>query len=115
MFDDSLTLTDDQLEQLAGLIATKLAATRSVKPPMLTAEDVSNSFGVSRAWVYENARRLGGVRLGPGERAPIRFDPETVAAALRPIGQPEQKHNELSPRPGPRRRRPPRLHPVHDV
>jgi hypothetical protein len=115
MFDDPLTLNDDQLEQLAGLIATKLAAARSVKPPMLTVEDVSNRFGVSRAWVYENARRLGGVRLGPGERAPIRFDPDTVAAALCPIGQPEQKRNELAAKPGSRRRRATRLHPVHDV
>lgn len=112
--DDSLTLTEKQLDHLAELLAIKLAAVRPAARPMLTVEDVSVTFKVSRAWVYENAGRLGGVKLGPGQRAPLRFDADRVAAALNPLAAtdarepPRQSTNRAS------HRRPTRLHPVYD-
>jgi hypothetical protein len=48
---------------------------------MLTAAEVSRLWGVSRRWVYENARALGVRRLGDGPRPRLRFDPEEVAAS----------------------------------
>jgi hypothetical protein len=112
MIDDRLTLSDEQLEQLAELVAAKVVGMRSARRPMLTVEDVATTYRVSRTWVYENARRLGGFKLGVGERAPLRFDPETVAAALKPIGQPAPTSTKG---PMPRRNRPKRLLPVFDA
>lgn len=89
MTDDALTLSDQQLERLADLLAIRLAHVKPARPTMLTVEDVCTTFQVSRAWVYENACRLGGVKLGPGRRAPLRFDAERVTAALNPLGQPD--------------------------
>lgn len=114
--NNSLTLTEEQLERLADLLVIKLAAVRPAARPMLTVEDVCTTFQVSRAWVYENAGRLGGVKLGPGVRAPLRFDPNRVTAALSPLAAadadavepPTQKTNP------PKRRGPKRLHPVYD-
>jgi hypothetical protein len=112
MIDDHLTLTDEQLQKLADLVAAKVVGMRPAGRPMLTVQDVSTTFRVSRAWVYENARSLGGVKLGPGRRSPLRFDPELVAAALKPVG------GETTPRPAmkpiTRRVRPKQLLPVHD-
>src|SRR4051812_44292192 len=57
-----------------------------------TAAEVATRFGVSRSWVYENAERLGAMRLGNGTRARLRFDPGRVREALegdrRPRGAP---------------------------
>ncbi len=111
--EGSLILTEEQLDRLADLLAMKLAATRPAAQPMLTVDDVCATFQVSRAWVYENARRLGGVKLGPGQRAPLRFDASRVAAALSPVGAereapPEQRASQ------PSRKARTRLHPVYD-
>jgi hypothetical protein len=83
--DDALTLSDEQLERLAELLAIKLAAVRPAVPSMLTVEDICNAFQVSRAWVYDNAGRLGGIKLGSGQRGPLRFPPNRVAEALKPL------------------------------
>jgi len=115
MNDDALTLSEEQLDRLADRLAIKLAAARSSARPMLTVEDVCATFQVSRAWVYENAGRLGGVKLGPGQRAPLRFDANRVAAALNPL-------TPSTPADGPTppsatassRRGAKRLHPVYD-
>jgi hypothetical protein len=114
-YADAIALSDEQLERLADLLATKLIAMRPAGPPMLTVEDISTMFKVSRAWVYENAARLGGVKLGPGERAPLRFDVERVVAALQPMAAPAPRQlGSAHPAPAmPRRRRPKRLHPVY--
>jgi len=48
----------------------------------MTAAEVAQRFGVHRGWVYAHAADLGVVRLGAGPRAPLRFDPATVAAYL---------------------------------
>jgi hypothetical protein len=111
---NTVTLTDEQLERLAELLAIKLAAVRPAGPPMLTVEDICIVFKVSRAWVYENAKRLGGVKLGPGQRAPLRFYANRVAESLKPL-----VNDEAADRPATRAIRPngrprKRLHPVYD-
>jgi hypothetical protein len=111
--DEALTLSDQQLERLADLLVIKLARVKPAASPLLTVEDVCATFQVSRAWVYENAGRLGGVKLGPGRRAPLRFDAKQVAAALNPLTSSETVATPIpSTRPG--RKRPKHLHPVYD-
>src|SRR3712207_6622404 len=48
----------------------------------LTAAQVALRFGVSRTWVYENADRLGAIRLGEGARPRLRFDLDRVREVL---------------------------------
>jgi hypothetical protein len=115
MLDEPALITDEQVERLADLVATKLTVMRSQTIAMLTVEDVADTFRVSRAWVYENARRLGGVKLGPGERAPLRFDPAIVAAALRPAGEVADTTVAAPAKNARPRRSRQRLHPVDDV
>ena len=112
-FDDRLTLSEDQLDRLADLLAVRLASVRTAARPMLTVEDICRTFQVSRAWVYENAGRLGGVKLGPGHRAPLRFDPDQVVAALSPL-TPSDESQLPEPPMIPRRKRSSHLHPVYD-
>jgi hypothetical protein len=50
---------------------------------LLTARQVADRFGVSRAWVYEHAEQLGVIRLGTGKRARLRFDARAVLERLR--------------------------------
>ncbi len=112
---DDLPLSDQQLDRLADLLAVKLARVRTPAPPaaMLTVEDVCATFQVSRAWVYENAGRLGGKKLGPGQRAPLRFDRQRVEEALSPLNP---GHEPAAPEAQvrPHRRRPRHLLPVYD-
>ena len=49
---------------------------------LVSAAEIARRFGVSRAWVYENADRLGAVRLGRGARPRLRFDPQQVEKRL---------------------------------
>jgi hypothetical protein len=93
----------------------RLGDTKPLAKPMLRVDDVCTTFQVSRAWVYENAGRLGGVKLGPGQRAPLRFDANRVTAALNPLmgSAPADAPTPASTKP-PGRKRPKRLHPVYD-
>lgn len=109
--ESSLTFSEQQLDHLAELLAIKLAAARPPARPMLTVEDICATFQVSRAWVYENAARLGGVKLGPGQRAPLRFDAKRVTAALTPLAAETPTPAKAS---RPTRKRPKHLHPVYD-
>jgi hypothetical protein len=97
-----VTLSEEQLERLADLLAIRLAAARPAPSPLLTVEEVSATFKVSPAWVYENAGRLGGYKLGPGPRAPLRFDPKRLTAALKPLAGAEKTVTsiETARRPG---------------
>jgi hypothetical protein len=48
---------------------------------MVSARELADLLGVKVGWVYERADRLGVVRL-PGKRGRLRFELETVRAAL---------------------------------
>ncbi len=65
---------DDLLEQLADLIADRVAARLNGKAvphevpngeTLLTAEAVAKQLGTSARWVYDHADDLGGKRLSP--------------------------------------------------
>ena len=49
---------------------------------LIDAQQLADQLGVARDWVYANAQRLGGVRLGDGPRARLRFDVELARRAL---------------------------------
>src|ERR1035441_9781222 len=99
-----ITLSDQQLEQLADLLAARLTArpsnTSSVTPDHTTAnlppnascvtsghtsavrglvepEELARTLGVSRSTIYEHADELGAVEVGGGSRPRLRFDPAT--------------------------------------
>ena len=116
-------LSTDEREELARLRRENqtlrmereiLAASRPPRRQMLTVYDICATFQVSRAWVYENAGRLGGFKLGPGPRAPLRFDPKRVGAALTPLAEPAQADAKPKHVSSADRRRRTHLHPVYD-
>jgi hypothetical protein len=49
---------------------------------LATAAEVAEQLGVHKSWVYAHADELGAIRLGEGEKARLRFDPERVARAV---------------------------------
>jgi hypothetical protein len=94
-----ITLEDEQLEQLADLIAARLRPPVDVEPgpALLTAAELAERLGVSREYVYRNAAALGAIRLpsspppkrpgpksrkpGSGEQGRLRFDLAAARAA----------------------------------
>ena len=52
------------------------------KTGWVDAAELARRFGVSRDWVYDNAERLGVIRLGDGPKARMRFDPAIAAQRL---------------------------------
>jgi hypothetical protein len=74
--------------------------------PLLDAQEVARRLGVSRWFVYDHWRELGGVRLGDTARAPLRFAPERVAE-VRAAGLPSRMHPDPA-EPAPERSAPPR-------
>ena len=66
-----------QLDELAGLIADRLAGqleSRRAHGGLVTAGERAERLGVGRAFVYERASKLGARRLGDGPKARLRFD-----------------------------------------
>jgi hypothetical protein len=51
-----------------------------------------------KSWVYAHADELGVIRLGEGEKARLRFDPERVARAVG--GPPSERGDRRAGRPG---------------
>lgn len=81
-------LTDDQLEQLAVVVAEKLRATPAPERKLVDAQTIAAALGISRDTVYDNAAQLGGVKIGDGPRPRWRFDLETALEAWKPAGEP---------------------------
>jgi hypothetical protein len=71
----------DEVEALAEHLAELVASARP-SGGLVDARDLAEELGVARDWVYANADRLGGVRLGNGPRARLRFDAQRVREAL---------------------------------
>lgn len=86
-----IRIAPESIEALARRLAElidpdrELAAPRRVR--LITAEAVSEWWGVGRRWVYDHADYLGARRLGAGKRPRLRFDPEEVADRLGPPDQ----------------------------
>jgi hypothetical protein len=66
-------------------------------PTPLTATDVAARFGVSRTWVYENAERLGVIRLGTGSKARLRFDPKRLSELIQAAPDSRERAMRRSP------------------
>lgn len=106
-------IDEETIEQIAGqvisalrrdleAIAEALAAPRTAGP-QLTVEQVARRLGVARSTVYAHWREWGGYKLGTGEKAPIRFDGDSLPIVA-PTSRPAERRD-----PGrqakPRRRR----------
>jgi hypothetical protein len=77
------SLNDRAIEAIARRVSELLQESAApVQPRMVSAAEIARRFDVTRQWVYENAARLGAVRLGQGARPRLRFDPARVAASL---------------------------------
>ena len=96
-----MTLDGDDVEAIARRVAALIAP---APRRLVDAAELAEHLGVKRGWVYAHAAILGGVRLGSGPRAPLRFDVEVARRVVTGIGQPaEPSRPELRSRP---RRRP---------
>jgi hypothetical protein len=84
---------DDTLDQLADLLAERLAVRLSgLTPvraePLVDAAEIARIHGKTRSWVYEHAGELGAVRLGSGPRPRLAFSPARVAERLEKVDEP---------------------------
>jgi hypothetical protein len=119
-------ITPDAIEQIAQRVAQLLRHEPeslddgpSKPPELMDAEQLARHFGLTRAWVYENAGRLGAIPLSDGPRPRLRFDPEVAAQALRTRrrrGEPVPIRDEPRPRTTRRRGTPSTvpLLPIHE-
>jgi hypothetical protein len=71
----------DEIEAVAEHLAEVLSPAPA-NVGLVNAQELAEQLGVARDWVYANAERLGGVRLGDGPRARLRFDAERAREAL---------------------------------
>jgi hypothetical protein len=94
----------EEIEAVGEHIAELVASARP-KVGLIDARELAEELGVARDWVYANAERLGGVRLGNGPRARLRFDIELARQALAAGGNGGQPPSN---RAAPRRRGRPR-------
>ena len=93
-----LALDVEEIEALAEHLAALVASARP-SVGLIDARDLAEELGVARDWVYANAERLGGVRLGDGPRARLRFDAERAREALVVGNEGEQpRRNGAAPR-----------------
>lgn len=89
------------LDELAEVVAARVVELlewpdRRQTTGLATAAEVAEELGVHKSWVYANQKRLGGIRLGDGPRARLRFDLERARRAV---------DNERSEQQGPGRSR----------
>jgi hypothetical protein len=80
-------LPEDAIERIAQRVAQLIAPDEPshaphLPPRQLTAAEVADWWGITRAWVYEHADDLHAARLGAGQRPRLRFDPAKVAEHL---------------------------------
>jgi hypothetical protein len=98
MSERAVTLDPESVRAVAHAVVELLTNT----PPagrLVDAAEVADLLGVARSWVYDNAERLGAVRIGDGNRPRLRFDVERALTAWR------DREPEPEPQPEPPRRR----------
>jgi hypothetical protein len=78
-----IDLSEGPIEAIAMRVV-ELLESRPTGPALVDAAELARGLGVTRAWVYEHATKLGAVRLGSGPAPRLRFDPAKVAAILEP-------------------------------
>jgi hypothetical protein len=96
----------DRIEQQLGRVLELLEG-RPGTPASVTVDagEVARRYGVTAAWVREHADQLGAIRLGNGPKPRLRFDPETVAAAMTVCQEGRRPTASETPAPPPLRRR----------
>jgi hypothetical protein len=94
----AVRLDADSIDAIAKRVADILRSESLLtRERFVTATDVAARFGVSRTWVYDNAERLGAIRLGTGSRARLRFDPKRVSELLQAEPNPREPPAQRSP------------------
>jgi hypothetical protein len=82
----TVTLSEAQLNDLAELLAPRIAAalsTHATAPTeLLTAKQVARRFGVTAEWARDHRDELGVIQLGDGPRPRLRFRADRVGAVL---------------------------------
>jgi hypothetical protein len=79
----TVDLTPQAIEQIAVRVAQLLHHhDPQGEPQLLTAGELAHHLRVQRPWIYKHRHLLGGQRIGPGPRAPWRFDRHTAVQAL---------------------------------
>jgi len=76
-----MPLNDSEIEAVAARVVELLRSAPSSRE-LVDANEIARRFGVSRAFIYDHADELGAVRLGPGPRARLRFEPAEVGRLL---------------------------------
>lgn len=105
----TLELSPDQLEALADMIATRLAARSQHDAPgggLLTAHQLARKLGVSVSYVRAHADEFGAIRIGNGPKPRVRFRADAAMPAPAPTA---------TARPRPRRRSAPAARAVGSV
>jgi hypothetical protein len=74
-------LDDASVEAVARRVV-ELLSRESGSEDWIDAAEVARRFSLSRDYVYEHADDLGAMRIGPGPKARLRFDPVKVTKAL---------------------------------
>lgn len=64
------------------IVRRELGVSAPAPVELIDAREVARRSGFSRVWVYENAGRLGAVRVGDGRRPRLCFDARVVARVL---------------------------------
>jgi hypothetical protein len=84
-----MSLDERDIQRIAERLIALLDARERGQPAaaLVDAETLAGLLGVDRKWVYEHAKRLGGVRLG-GPKGRLRFDHEQARKALSDTGDP---------------------------
>ena len=75
-------LTDRDIDAIAVGVVELLRGDEREFPRrgLVEVDDVCRWLRVEREWVYEHKWELGAVRIGDGERGPLRFDAAMVLA-----------------------------------
>jgi hypothetical protein len=90
-------LAEEIASRVIEIVRRELGVSAPARVELIDAREVARRSGFSRAWVYENAGRLGAVRIGDGRRPRLRFDARVVAEVLReraaagPVEPPEEE------------------------
>lgn len=104
-------MTEQQLVEAIARRVVELLDDREQRPHSLQpgqpvdARTLAPILGLARSTVYEHADELGGVRLGDGKRARLRFDVEQAVAAWTRRVSRERSNGDLPQPAGTVRRR----------
>jgi hypothetical protein len=88
------TTTATARDALVGALLTE-----SNGNPLVTVDEAARALRVKPNYLYQRVRELGGIRLGDGPKAPIRFPAAVLADRITVAG------SAAEPRPEPRSRK----------